>query len=215
MDFLALIERKRVTNPLAISLFQFLNRVDDLYGTYLDAIQGFHNNRKELLRIHEILRLEGTLPPNILDVQYSYGSGSPDAPEHRLQHVSTQREFLERNDSSARNSTIMGHLIIIQIFGLWEDEYREGIAKEFDMKKNDFKQDVFGDLRTLRNSIVHNNGVATSDVEKNQIFNWFKRGDHLVFKQEHIEEIVNYVRGFNLIILEKINPFTPSEELKY
>ena len=210
-QFFAAIENKSVNHPLAIALFDFLNQIDYIYGTYLDALQGFHNNKEMLLRRHEIMKKKGWLPDNIMDVPYEYGVGAPDNPEHRSRRVSTQRNFIVRNDKMGRNAIILAQLVVIQIYQLWEDEYWERIAIQFDMKKDEFKQSLFGDLRTLRRSIIHNAGVAILEVNKNELFTWFKSGETLKFTDEHIETIVNYARGFILLILEKINPFTPFE----
>ncbi len=36
--------------------------------------------------------------------------------------------------------------------------------------KDDLKVDIFGDLRYIRQSIIHNQGIAVSDIEKCRLF---------------------------------------------
>ncbi|MGB2927527.1 MAG: hypothetical protein WBB70_01310, partial [Desulfobacterales bacterium] len=68
------------------------------------------------------------------------------------------------------------------------------IATALGCKKNDILCPVFGDLRKLRNAIIHNLGVSTSDLEKTDVLGPFKRGVPLYLNQEHLRTIVNGVK---------------------
>jgi hypothetical protein len=45
------------------------------------------------------------------------------------------------------------------VYAYWDEEIRPQIAKIRDVPKNDVRLDVFGDLRILRQTIVHHRGV--------------------------------------------------------
>ena len=49
--------------------------------------------------------------------------------------------------------------------------------------------DLWGDLYYLRTSIVHNLGIATSDVTKCALIKWFKPGDRIVLPPERMRAI--------------------------
>ena len=48
---------------------------------------------------------------------------------------------------------------------------------------------MFGDLRNFRNAIIHNYGNATSDVEKNEIFKWYRKGEPINLDLKKYEDI--------------------------
>lgn len=53
--------------------------------------------------------------------------------------------------------------LIVTLYTGWESEYRKRIAAARDIDEESVQADFFGDLRHLRNDIVHNRGVASRD----------------------------------------------------
>jgi hypothetical protein len=51
--------------------------------------------------------------------------------------------------------------LIVTLFTGWEAEYRRRVAAAHDMDMEAVRDDFFGDLRHLRNDIVHHRGTAT------------------------------------------------------
>ncbi len=49
--------------------------------------------------------------------------------------------------------------------------------------------DLWGDLNYLRNSVVHKQGIATSDVARCKLIKWFKPGDMVTITPERIRTI--------------------------
>lgn len=52
------------------------------------------------------------------------------------------------------------------------------------------KHDLWGDIRILRNSIVHNQGVATSDVRRCKIIKWFEPSEQIALTPEHMRALL-------------------------
>jgi len=50
---------------------------------------------------------------------------------------------------------------IVTVYTGWDAKYRKRIARAHDLHEKDIQADFFGDLRHLRNDIVHNRGFAT------------------------------------------------------
>ena len=84
----------------------------------------------------------------------------------------------------------------VWIYQCWEDHSRKEIATALGCKKNDILSPVFGDLRKLRNAIIHNLGVSTSDLEKTEVLDPFKRGAPLYLNEEHLRIIVESIHGY-------------------
>jgi hypothetical protein len=63
----------------------------------------------------------------------------------------------------------------------WEISVRNGIAKELEIKRDKLKSDIFGDLRLIRNDIIHNRSVSSKErSQKCLILNRFKEGEQIV-----------------------------------
>lgn len=74
------------------------------------------------------------------------------------------------------------------LYQYWEDNIRPRIAQIFGVETNKIVHPLFGDVRNLRNAIIHNRGIATDDVEKNELLRWYKRGDIInLGKQRYCE----------------------------
>lgn len=75
------------------------------------------------------------------------------------------------NDTSeyGKYQKISGGLVLVMFYQLWEDKYRKLIADNLAVEKNDLKNDLFGELRYLRQSIVHNHFAGISDLKKLKI----------------------------------------------
>ena len=118
-------------------------------------------------------------------------------------HRATQGEVRARNTRDGSNFTTLGQLCLVSFYDFWNDYLRREyvIAKGYldPNERNDevVKQllrehashDLWGDLRYLRTSIVHYQGIATPDVAKCKLIKWFKPGDLISITPEHMRAI--------------------------
>lgn len=111
-----------------------------------------------------------------------------------------QGEVKERTAHDGTNYILMGHLCVAQAYTYWETYLRRevGIAlgvlnPERDIKKEGIDEilkkhvsvDFWGDMRNLRQAIIHNKGIATSEFDKMKLLTWFKPNEpiNLDFKK--------------------------------
>ncbi|MFW5431166.1 MAG: hypothetical protein ACKE5Q_00100 [Methylophilaceae bacterium] len=96
-------------------------------------------------------------------------------------------------------SQVIAHGAISAIYSLWEDKYRKSIAKEINIKTNELMCDVMGDVRTLRQVIVHRNGdVDEKTLKKLNVIDWVKTGP-LVFTlsdMNKLQELINTMQVY-------------------
>ncbi|MSP00103.1 MAG: hypothetical protein EXR07_03485 [Acetobacteraceae bacterium] len=118
-------------------------------------------------------------------------------------HHATQGEVKTRNNPGGENFVTLGQLCLTSFYDFWNDYLRREyvIAKgHLDRnEKNDelvktrlrehASHDICGDLYHLRTSIVHNQGIATSAVERNELIKWFKPGDPILVTSDHMRAI--------------------------
>jgi len=101
------------------------------------------------------------------------------------------------------NFITLGQVCIVVFYDFWNDYLRREylIAKGLlDPKESDHKivkqrlrkyasHDLWGDLSYFRNSIVHKQGIANSDVAKCKLIKWFNPGDRVVITPERMQQI--------------------------
>lgn len=90
-------------------------------------------------------------------------------------------------------SQIIAHGIINWIYSLWDEEYREKIASELGKSTNDIMSDVMGDVRIVRNFIVHHNAIADKRVKKLKSLTWISEGPLVLINEDmtRIQEAIN------------------------
>lgn len=190
-------------NNHAKTISEFLDVVDSIHGVYLDSTLGFKLITEYILKIqNKSIRLIGSEATidKLDEAEFIYGTSSPpkykDPHNSSLLHITTQGGLKERNKKDGINFKVIGNLSIVQIYQFWEDKYRDEIAKSMNLQKDDLKSDIFGELRQIRTSIIHNNNIVTSDCEKKVKIIKFKQGEVIFLKQNEVHEIVNAVKSY-------------------
>jgi hypothetical protein len=184
-------------------LDQFNAVVDSIYGVYLDSTRGFQLARKDIDETQQktIEKFQLTHPQfaNLayLDsAQMLYGKGDPNQPGAVLLHRCTQAQFKSRNEPGGDNYRFVANVSLVALCQYWEDFYRGELASATGIAKNDITADVMGDIRYLRQSIIHNSGIATSDVAKCRILRWFTPGELIYIDADKFETLISEVKKF-------------------
>jgi hypothetical protein len=136
-----------------------------------------------------------------------YGTKPPTEPGSRPFQMSTRGEVRGRNESNGLNQTLLGNLSIIFIYQIWEDSYRLQFSNAFGLSdKDDLKADIFGDLRYIRQRIIHNQGKAISDIEKCRLLKWYKPQEAICISFDQFFEIINHIKNWfnNPPFIEKL-----------
>jgi hypothetical protein len=118
-------------------------------------------------------------------------------------HRANQGEAKARNTPGGANFTTLGQLCVISFCDFWNDYLRrEYVIAKGKLDRNEknreviksrlseyARHDLWGDIRLLRNSIVHNQGVANSDIIRCKLIKWFKPGDPISLTPDHMRAI--------------------------
>jgi hypothetical protein len=86
-------------------------------------------------------------------------------------------------------------MALISIYEYWENSCRSKLALFHGVELQAIKSEIFGDLRKLRNPIIHHGGVALEDVEKCTRFRWYKKNDSIFIDGEQLEEIIISIKA--------------------
>jgi len=176
---------------------EFLRVLRAHHGIYLDALWGFRTVRDQVEQAQRLSLRHGNpsemaiekLDETVLFV------GDKDPAEHRVEHVAKMGWFKRRNSPGELNQVFLGNLIVVSIFSFWEDHYRSLIASELTIAKEQLLIPVLGDIRLLRNDIIHHSAVATQRIERCEILRWFKRGDRISLDAQQVDTIVCEIRN--------------------
>jgi len=143
----------------------FIGIVNQQVGAYMDALAGFagHYARVEL-QVHRAqrpteARIDSTGMPTIVWVSYE----DPSKPDITHNQIVRSSDYLAANASGGANEQQHANAIIVFLFTYWEDGIRPRLAAAIGVTPNDIQADVMGDLRILRNVILHSKGVIRAD----------------------------------------------------
>ncbi len=148
-------------------LREFIDFVNQQVGVYCDCLAGFQGNKVRIER--QIPRVRRPVGRRIKDGQPVIVWASvedlarPDILHHRIIRAD---DFVATNSETGFNERQVCWAIIVFLFAYWDEEIRPKIARVRGVKPNDIKLDVFGDLRILRQNIIHEGGNLSAKEYK-------------------------------------------------
>jgi hypothetical protein len=169
------------TNPIV----EFEEIVNMIVGVYTDATIGFDIYQSKFRQISE----NSSPDANVL-------FGNPNAPATEVDHIAAITEVVSRNMETGSNFRFIGNMCLISIYQYWEDDYRKKIAELLGKKKDALKEPIMGDMRLLRNSIIHHRAIAKKEVEECALLNWYKEGDQIFINKDQFKEIIKHIRAY-------------------
>lgn len=180
---------------------KFKTLVIKYYGIYLDCNMGFAQTLETFTTGQKALaeRIGNTIEEQD-SLSFAIKAGDNDPPMHE----ETQGEFKKRMADGGKNQIFVGNTFVITIYAYWEDYYRGKIAQAMVIDKNKLKGPIMGDLRLLRNSIIHHQSIALKEIEKCEIIKWFKKDDPIQFSKHNIDELYGEIMSYiEFLLLEQ------------
>ena len=146
-----------------VVLRAFIDFINRQVGVYSDCLSGFQGNRVRVER--QVARVNRPTSSRIEDgtpvIVYT-SVEDPSSPEVIHHRIFRTDEFITMNSEASFNEQQVCWAIIVFIFEYWDGEIRSQIAKIRGVSKDDIKLDELGDLRILRQSIIHHGGVIAA-----------------------------------------------------
>ncbi|MYC60399.1 MAG: hypothetical protein F4X09_09460 [Gammaproteobacteria bacterium] len=151
----------------------------------------------------------------------------PDYPSLKvLPQVTMNTPFSERVAPNGPIEQLAFKAWVTEVYDhLWEGKYRNRLRKVFQDPKSGkarMETDPLGDLRLIRNDLIHNKSIA-KDCAKGKILRWFNRDEQIQMKFGHILDFLNQmgwidnnhslVDGDRMVLwLPPVEEVTPSEK---
>ncbi|MCG2757630.1 MAG: hypothetical protein L6263_04290 [Desulfobacteraceae bacterium] len=172
------------------SLEDCYNEIDLIIGhfcatcfSYALAVKDFERIQKEGMQILATQGQKLTLQ-QFDQISFSFGQGPPSTPGAYFYYTTTHGGFKERIKKDGIDIKILANNSLVLIYHIWEDKYREIIAREYGVQKNQIVHDTFGELRNIRRSIVHNKSRALKECENNTNLKKFDEGGQILFSEQ-------------------------------
>jgi hypothetical protein len=145
---------------------EYIDFVNEQIGAYMSALAGFAGHHARVSRqVHRINRAVSTRTPDETGmptvVWASYED--PSKPDIIHNEIIRSDEYLEANRPGGRNEQQHSRSILIFLFTYWEGEIRPRLARAKGVELNEIQSDIMGELRTLRNVILHSKSVLRPD----------------------------------------------------
>lgn len=173
------------------TISQFFEEINEIFGFYYDI--GFANSLAEtqLNQIQEKYHAADDSP-------FMYRSGPPtETPEieaENANHSTTISRLKERIKKDGFNQQKAAEAALIIIYLVWEEKYRNKLIRTDGTTIFKNNSDIFGDIRHIRNSIIHNKGIANQDMVKCKVFKRFTEGQKIILSNTDIDFIVAEIR---------------------
>jgi len=166
-----------------IELTYFLQRVNDVYGLYRDAIIAFPmlaNDTKNKLK---------QIPPDIdlTKLPFGYVENREEMVNGTARHISTADDFIQRNKMGGANHVIMANFCIVLIYVYWEYHRNQIKTKT----GNEIKSNLMGDIKDLRHAIIHNKGVLD---KKLKVLKDIEKDDNIKIDKDIFDKIVDLIK---------------------
>jgi hypothetical protein len=144
-------------------LREFIEFVNQQVGVYMDCLVGFRGNTVRVERqVARINRQTGVRVEKGRPVMVYESMEDPTSPPVIHHRITRSEDFLAANAEGGFNERHVRWSIIVFLFAYWDEQVRPAIAAVRGVDPKDVKVDALGDLRIIRNSIVHNKGVLSA-----------------------------------------------------
>lgn len=147
---------------------EYINFVNSQVGVYMDALAGFDGHKVRIERqVHRISKASGIRIDecgNKVVMRTSYED--PTQPDVIYNRIIKAKDYISANSRGGSNEQQHVQAVLVFIFTYWEAEIRPRLSISKGVDPKEIKSDIMGDLRVLRNVILHSKGIIKPDKYK-------------------------------------------------
>jgi len=147
---------------------EYVDFVNRQVGVYMDALAGFAGHLTRVERqVHRVnrpvsSRIDNTGQRVVVWASYE----DPTKPDVIHNRIIRANDYIAANSKGGSNEQQHSQAVLIFIFTYWEDEIRPRLASLRKVKPEEIRSDIMGDLRILRNVILHAKGIIRAEKHK-------------------------------------------------
>lgn len=195
---------------------EFIAFVNRQKGVYVDACAGFAENKRVVGRQAFRVMKEGGYKSDEPGKQVVLHTWAHDEshPDNVTNHITLASSFTEANSIHGSNSQQVCKSIVVFIFAYWDEEVRPKLARSICVANKQIRSDIMGDIRLLRNDILHNKSVMSEESHRRltTIAELFVPGQPIVFYHSTMNEIFKKInRGVAYMLRDCIGMQLPPD----
>jgi len=146
-------------------LREYIDFINEQVGVYMDALAGFegHYTRVERQIFRESRLQSSRIGKNGVPETVWASYEDPTKPDIIHNRIIRTGDYLAANSKGGSNEQQHSKAILLFLFTFWEEEIRPRLAAILNIDAHKIKSDIMGDLRILRNAILHSRGILRTD----------------------------------------------------
>ena len=110
------------------------------------------------------------------------------------------KQYIEKDGAFA---DALAKSLIVTIYSEWDEYYRPKFAKAIGVKKNQVKCPLLGDIRIVRNCIVHNNSTLKENGIKLEKLDWALSPGNLIITQRMFEVFIKQINSLEVLVMHE------------
>jgi hypothetical protein len=132
--------------------------------------------------------------PKVPGAQMFVGQGDPNLPESRVYSAWPVDQLEGKLGDKGLVAVELGRQWVVAVFAYWESAFRKRFAAALGVPWNAVIDPMMGDIRRLRNDIVHHSALATrEEFGKCEILgHWAKVGEPIVLTTDQVIEFMDH-----------------------
>ena len=144
---------------------EFIDFVNLQVGVYMNSIAGFSGAKMQMERqVARVLRAQSRKKDARGDQVITHQSfEDPQSPDVVHSRIITAEKFIEENSPAGINQRQLSYSVIVFIYTYWEADIRPRLAEAAGKDEKNVTSDIMGDLRCIRNSVLHTKGIFTPE----------------------------------------------------
>ena len=201
---------RHMNRPRLLELFwEFASKLEELHTLYLDSVVGYSILHERLSAHQDAVRTflgdhecATEAFQDTCSIVYKNLSNRDITPVS-MSPVMKQCDMKQRVADDGRNTLLLGNQCVVSAYAYWEEYLRLEIGKAIGVLQHDalageaartilnehVKSDLWGDVRHIRNSIVHGGGVASSEVARCKLIRWFQPGQRIELTSDRMRSL--------------------------
>ena len=147
---------------------EYIDFVNRQVGVYMDALAGFAGHHTHIERqVHRISRPVDSHIDNSGQRVVVYASyEDPTQPDVIHNRIIRATDYIAANSKGGSNEQQHSQAVLVFLFTYWEEEIRPRLAASKGVELQEIQSDIMGDLRILRNVILHSKGIIHPEKHK-------------------------------------------------
>jgi len=131
----------------------------------MDALAGFAGHHTRIERqVHRISRPMDSRTEDSGQRVIVYASyEDPSQPDVIHNRIIRATDYIAANTKGGSNEQQHSQAVLVFLFTFWEEEIRPRLAASKGVELREIRSDIMGDLRILRNVILHSKGIIRSE----------------------------------------------------